>query len=83
MAESTNYFSDWKTRKYRCDCGWNGSASELTKDFFAELMAYACPTCDRNLVLVSFPSADEVETAAAAGDAEAESMLGLKKDTAR
>jgi hypothetical protein len=82
MARNTTYFSDWKTGKYDCDCGWTGSASELTKDYFAELMAYACPTCDRNLVLVSFPSADEVEAAAATGDEEAKSMLAdIRKGT--
>jgi len=81
MARHTTYFSDWKTDNYACDCGWTGPGSRLAKDYFAELVAYACPSCDRNLVLVSFPNADDIESAAAAGNQEAISMLSsIKKD---
>jgi hypothetical protein len=72
MSVSTPYFgSDWRTRSFEClACHWSGKTDEMSSEPFRELMEYSCPQCFEILVLVSYPTRQEVEGAAAAGDAE-------------
>ena len=69
------YFSTWRQETFRCACGWSGTADAMAMEPFAELAEYSCPKCDVHLILVSYPTGDEVKTAAAAGNEEAQHML--------
>jgi hypothetical protein len=47
----------------------------MATEMFRELAAYSSPKCHAHLVLVSYPTGDEVRRAAEAGNAEALRML--------
>lgn len=42
---------------------------------FAELAEYSRPDCDAHMILVTYPTEDDVREAAARGDEEAARML--------
>jgi hypothetical protein len=78
-------FRSWRSRKplttydhvgwdeaVRCErCGWHGHGSELAHESFREVMEVNCPECDARIQLLSFPTNEETEEAAAAGNPEA------------
>ncbi len=55
-------------------CGWSGSGAG-NEEYFDELLDVSCPQCDRMLLIVSFPTAEETRAAAAAGNPRAEAEL--------
>ena len=57
------YFSDYKARPYTCECGWSGTYDELVKNDFGAVDC-SCPTCATRLVLVMYPSPDDIKSAA-------------------
>jgi hypothetical protein len=69
------YFSDWRTRRYTCTCGWSGSGDELASELYSELVEYSCATCEHIFLVIPVPTKSEVETAAAAGNDEARRMI--------
>lgn len=75
MSDHVAYFSDWRARTYTCECGWSGPQADLDIEPFDELAQYSCPKCDRHLVLVSYPTGDDIKEAAARGNEEAVKML--------
>ncbi len=75
MSEHVAYFSEWRARPYTCECGWSGPSKELDTEFFDELAQYSCPKCDRHLVVVGYPTGDDVREAAERGNEEAKRML--------
>ena len=55
-----------------CDsCGWSGVSDQAASELFRELMEVNCPTCDRRLMTVVFPTLEETRAAARAGHPEA------------
>lgn len=75
MTEHAGYFSDWRDRAYSCPCGWTGAHGALDTVLFRELMELSCPDCEKHVLLVSFPTDDDIVHAAAEGNAEAVKML--------
>jgi hypothetical protein len=49
---------------------------DMSAGSFAELMHFECPRCEKILVIVSYPSLEQVRAAAAAGRAEAVARPG-------
>src|ERR1700722_1341467 len=56
------------------DCGWSGPAAQ-GEEAYAELLDVDCPRCDRGLLIVPFPAAEETRAAAAAGNPHAQAEL--------
>ena len=82
MALSVSYYDEgWRTKELKCACGWRGTSAATPRELFAELCEYSCPACHASLILVSFPTADEVRTAAARGNAEAQAQLETVVET--
>lgn len=75
MTVHAEYFSDWRDRAYSCPCGWTGAHGALDTVLFRELMELSCPDCEKHVLLVSFPTGDDIVRAAAEGNAEALKML--------
>jgi hypothetical protein len=55
-------------------CGWSGRAADH-ETAFSDLLDVRCGACDRMLLIVGFPTADETRVAAAAGNPEARAEL--------
>jgi hypothetical protein len=75
MAEHAHYFSDWRARTVSCACGWTGPHGELDSELFDELQQLSCPKCDAHLLLVSYPTGEDIQRAAEEGHEEAVRML--------
>lgn len=65
------YYSDWREKRWRCGCGWEGSGDDASHEAFAELLQVDCPDCGGRLCLVPYPTDEETAEAAARGVAEA------------
>ncbi len=74
MTAHRPYFSPWRDETVACTCGWSGTGHDLDVEPFAELAEYSCPKCAAHLLRVSYPTADEIEAAAAKGNEEARAM---------
>lgn len=74
-VESADYFSDYKTRAFTCECGWHGGYDELKPMPACCSIIVACPTCRHPVLSVRPPSGEDVKNAAARGDEEAVAML--------
>ena len=78
MSEKAEYYDDWQRRQLLCTCGWSGVPEQSTADYDSEyLTEYDCPQCQRSLLLVSYPTADQVKEAAAGGHAAAIKQLAV------
>ncbi len=75
MTTLREYFTPWRAEVFSCRCGWSGRSDAMNIEPFAELAQYACPLCDVHLILLSYPTEDDVREAAARGDEEAARML--------
>ena len=73
--ERFRYFDDYRDRAFACECGWSGEHDELSVEEWADVLEDSCPRCGTILATVSYPTADEVRAAAAAGSEEAVEML--------
>lgn len=47
----------------------------MSKEPFSELMDFSCPSCDKMILIVSYPTLEEIEQAAAYGNTEAIAQL--------
>jgi hypothetical protein len=47
----------------------------MSSDLHAELADYSCPRCDHMILIVPFPTLDDIRTAAAAGIPQAVARL--------
>lgn len=77
MAQIRKYYDlDWRIEEFKCpDCGWSGKMDEMSNELFNEVMDFSCPSCDKMILIVSYPTLDEIEEAAASGNAEAIAQL--------
>lgn len=59
-----------KTRTFTCDkCSWTGLGSELgIYEGYREIVEWACPNCGDKLTFSAFPTREETQVAADAGD---------------
>jgi len=78
-----DYYDFHKNERLECPrCGWTGQASDASSDHHAELFDVSCPSCEKMLLIVSFPTTEE--TKQAAGNEEAEAALpGVEQMEAR
>ncbi len=74
-VESAEYFEDYQTRSFACECGWHGCYSDLKPARSCCSFVVSCPTCAIPLLAVHLPSDDDIKTAAAGGNADARAML--------
>lgn len=82
MAELLHdYFTaGWRDHERDCACGWRGDSREMAMELHADVTDYACPACANLLLIVSHPSLEQVQAAAARGNAEAIQQLALLEE---
>ncbi len=49
-------------------CGWTGQAGEAGSEHHRELFDVSCPSCDKMLLVVSYPTIEETKRAAGKGN---------------
>jgi hypothetical protein len=52
-------------------CGWSGAAADGDRHIFDELFDVGCPSCEKLLLVVGYPTTEEIRAAAAAGNESA------------
>jgi hypothetical protein len=76
MALHLDYYDEiWRTEELVCACGWRGKSAAASSEHFRALCEYSCPVCYASLLLVSHPTADDIRSAAARGNTEAQGEL--------
>jgi len=70
MPGYVNYFDGWQDRETACDsCEWRGIGSGTAMgELFRDLYERDCPQCGSRLLVVSFPTNEEIRAAAAASN---------------
>ena len=53
------------------NCHWTGLAGDVTPEYYRDLFDVSCPSCDKMLLIVSYPTVEETKAAAAAGNPKA------------
>jgi hypothetical protein len=81
MAETLTYYAYDEAAPLACrSCGWRGTMREGSREFYSELFDVSCPRCDTMLLIVPYPTPDEIRQAAAAGDVRAlEELANLER----
>src|SRR4051812_7184278 len=70
-AKILDYFQYDKRAALACpSCAWKGTGAEGHRGIFDELFDVRCPDCSNMLLIVSYPTFDQIREAAAAGNAE-------------
>jgi hypothetical protein len=70
------YFSGWETWDWTCPtCAWKGNGTNLAHEDFNKLFELHCPTCNHKFGLISYPTREETQIDADAGNSEAISHL--------
>jgi len=80
MSEIFEYYDEtWQTKEFQCpDCNWSSRPKEdMQNEFFRESMHFECPECENIMVIVGYPTLDQIQTAAAKGIPEAIEQLKL------
>jgi len=72
------YFSGWQTWDWVCPtCDWKGNGTDLAHEDFNELFELHCPSCNHKLGLITYPTREETQIAANAGNSEGLTHLTL------
>ncbi len=73
MAQHSPYYdTTWRLQEFTCPtCGWCGCVDDMEQDWYAELTDFSCPSCDKMILIVSYPTLHEIKQAALSGNAEA------------
>lgn len=75
-----NYYDAWKEADLTCPiCGWKGRIKHEDTETYSDLFDYSCPTCEKMLAIVSFPTREEIEEAARKGNTDAKKELRAQK----
>lgn len=74
-----NYFQPgWREQVHACAaCEWRGDSRAMVMELHEDLTEYDCPSCENPLLMVMHPDIDQVQTAAAAGNTEAQQQLDI------
>lgn len=74
-----DYFqAGWREQVHQCAaCEWRGDSRQMLMELDDELTEYDCPACENPLLLVVHPDLAAIQTAAAAGNEEAQSHLEI------
>lgn len=84
MKQVAYYDEDAQARTWTCDCGWSGPFSAMPVEYESDFEVLCCPTCDKHLGYLNFPTFSETRRAAAAGNARAIAALpGVERTEAR
>ncbi len=74
-AKIVRYFEFDDKQTIECQiCGWSG-LPDGHKEYYNDLFDVSCPKCDKMLLVVSYPTAQETEEAAKKGNNEASQHL--------
>jgi len=72
----TNYLDYKSDMPLNCPvCGWAGKADLAEREMHNDLFDISCPECSKMLLVVPYPTYDQVKDAAAAGNQEALQQL--------
>ena len=72
------YFDNYRSETFTCPvCGWSGGFGQLEQEQYRDLFDGSCPQCEKMLIVVSFPTAEEIRKAAADGNEGALQMLPM------
>ncbi len=75
-ARKYSYFDGYRKETFNCTvCAWAGSFEQLDQEQYRNLFDGSCPECGKMLIIVSFPTLEEIREVAAAGNEEAQLML--------
>jgi DNA-directed RNA polymerase subunit RPC12/RpoP len=75
-AKVIGYFQYNGATRLRCpSCGWSGAAADGDRKVFDELFDVRCPNCEKMLLVVSYPTVEEIRRAAASGNQAATDWL--------
>jgi len=75
-ARFHSYFDGYRGETFRCPfCSWTGGFDQLEREQYRDLFDGSCPQCGKMLLVVFFPTAEEIRAAAAGGNVEAQEML--------
>lgn len=81
MARVIDYFNPhWRTEAHTCACDWQGTVESMTLEPYEEASDYSCPECGNLLLIVPHPDMEQVQRAAAEGNAEARQQLALVEE---
>lgn len=71
-----NYFEYSDASPLRCpECNWSGIAQEGVREAHADLFDVSCPKCEKMLLVVPYPTFDQIREAAQNGRPDAQSMM--------
>ncbi len=75
-ARLYSYFDGYRNERFNCPaCAWTGGFEQLDQEQYRDLFDGSCPKCGKMLMIVSFPTLEEIRDAAADGNKEAKLML--------
>lgn len=75
-AEIVRRFDGWEERTFTCPrCGWAGKPGEMWSEAHRELRDFSCAKCETMLLIVPYPTHEEVREAVARGVPEAVALL--------
>ena len=75
MALHFRWYDAWRDIEFKCVCGWKGAIDGRHLEPYDELCDFKCPSCDTMLVIISWPTEDEIQSAATHGNEEAHGQL--------
>jgi hypothetical protein len=59
----------WKGPVFQCpQCVWSGISDRMFMGTYNGLMSLSCPSCEKRLAIVGYPTPEEARAAAAAGE---------------
>jgi tetratricopeptide (TPR) repeat protein len=75
-AKVLSYYQYDDKAELKCPvCGWQGTGADADKNIFEELFDIRCPRCETMLLVVGWPTLDEIRQEASRGNEEAELEL--------
>jgi hypothetical protein len=79
-ARLYRYFDGYRSETFHCpSCSWAGGFEQLEQEQYRDLFDGSCPQCEKMLMIVSYPTAEEIRKAAADGNEKAQQMLPAAK----
>ena len=71
-AKIINYYDYKKDAEIEClQCHWKGQVKDLEKEYYRELFDASCPKCDKMLLIVPYPTSEEIKQQVEMGNKEA------------
>jgi len=74
-AKVIGYQYNAAARLHCPSCAWSGAAADADRHAFDDLFDVTCPACEKMLLVVAYPTIDEIRAAAASGNQSATESL--------